>query len=81
MLGEEKVIVGVGGVFTATDVIEKLDAGADLVQTYTGFVYEGPGMVRKIVDELSHALQSGQWKWKSRFSPARQSLDSMQIGA
>src|SRR5690606_10442951 len=37
-------IIGVGGVFTADDVRAKLDAGASLVQVYTGFVYEGPGM-------------------------------------
>jgi dihydroorotate dehydrogenase len=41
-------IIGVGGVFSAKDAIDKLNAGADLVQVYTGFVYEGPGMVRKI---------------------------------
>jgi dihydroorotate dehydrogenase len=41
-------IIGVGGIFTTEDALEKLDAGADLVQVYTGFVYEGPGMVKKI---------------------------------
>jgi dihydroorotate dehydrogenase len=41
-------IIGVGGIFSAEDALEKLNAGADLVQVYTGFVYEGPGMVRKI---------------------------------
>jgi len=41
-------IIGVGGILTADDAIEKLEAGADLVQVYTGFVYEGPGMVKKI---------------------------------
>jgi dihydroorotate dehydrogenase len=41
-------IIGVGGIFTAEDALEKLDAGADLVQVYTGFVYEGPGMVKRI---------------------------------
>ncbi len=75
MLGEQKVIVGVGGVFTATDVIEKLDAGADLVQVYTGFVYEGPGMIQKIVDELNHALSTGQWVWKSRFGSSKPTAD------
>jgi dihydroorotate dehydrogenase len=35
-------LVGVGGIFTSDDVREKLDAGADLVQLYTGFIYEGP---------------------------------------
>ncbi len=50
--GKEMVIIGVGGIFTADDVKEKLDAGADLVQVYTGFIYEGPSMVRKILKSL-----------------------------
>ena len=41
-------IIGVGGIHTAEDAIEKLRAGADLVQLYTGFVYEGPSLIRKI---------------------------------
>ena len=41
-------IIGVGGIFTAEDAIEKLEAGADLVQVYTGFIYEGPSIARKI---------------------------------
>lgn len=41
-------IIGVGGIMTAEDAIEKLDAGASLVQLYTGFVYEGPSLVKAI---------------------------------
>lgn len=41
-------IVAVGGIFTAEDALAKLRAGASLVQVYTGFIYEGPGMVKKI---------------------------------
>ncbi|MDG1917314.1 MAG: quinone-dependent dihydroorotate dehydrogenase [Flavobacteriales bacterium] len=41
-------IIGVGGIHSAEDAIEKLNAGATLVQIYTGFVYEGPGIVRMI---------------------------------
>jgi dihydroorotate dehydrogenase len=41
-------IIGVGGIHSAEDAIEKLEAGADLVQIYTGFIYEGPGLVKKI---------------------------------
>jgi dihydroorotate dehydrogenase len=41
-------IIGVGGIHSAEDAIEKLEAGADLLQLYTGFVYEGPGIVKKI---------------------------------
>ena len=45
-------IVGVGGVMSVEDVKEKLDAGAVLVQIYTGLVYQGPGLVRKILRGL-----------------------------
>ena len=41
-------IIGVGGVASANDAIEKLDAGASLVQLYTGLVYGGPGLVKRI---------------------------------
>jgi len=41
-------IIGVGGIFTAADAIEKLEAGASLVQVYTGMIYEGPGIVKEI---------------------------------
>ena len=41
-------IIGVGGIHTTDDVQEKLAAGASLVQLYTGFVYEGPGVVKRI---------------------------------
>jgi dihydroorotate dehydrogenase len=41
-------IVGVGGIHSAEDALEKMDAGADLVQLYTGFVYEGPKLVKDI---------------------------------
>jgi dihydroorotate dehydrogenase len=45
-------IIGVGGIHTAEDAIEKLQAGADLVQVYTGFIYEGPGIARKICEGI-----------------------------
>ena len=41
-------IIGVGGIHTAQDAIEKLEAGASLVQLYTGFIYEGPALVKAI---------------------------------
>jgi len=49
-------IIGVGGVFTAADVYEKLRAGASVVQVYTGFIYEGPGMVRRLLEGLGPLL-------------------------
>lgn len=45
-------IIGVGGVITAEDAREKLDAGASLVQIYTGLIYQGPGIVQQILREL-----------------------------
>ena len=45
-------VVAVGGIFSADDALEKFDAGAALVQLYTGFIYEGPGLVRRICDAL-----------------------------
>lgn len=46
-------IMGVGGIFDAEDVIEKFECGASLVQIYTGFVYEGPSIVKKINKKLT----------------------------
>ncbi len=41
-------IIGVGGIHSASDALEKIEAGADLVQLYTGFVYEGPNLITSI---------------------------------
>lgn len=41
-------IIGVGGIHSEQDAIDKLNAGASLVQLYTGFIYEGPGLVKRI---------------------------------
>ena len=41
-------IIAVGGIHSAEDALEKLNAGASLVQLYTGFIYEGPGLIKKI---------------------------------
>lgn len=45
-------IIGVGGIQTAEDAKEKLEAGADLLQVYTGFIYEGPSIVKNILQAL-----------------------------
>lgn len=47
-LGPGYPIIGAGGVMTPQDAVDKLKAGADLIQIYTGFIYEGPGFVRRI---------------------------------
>ncbi len=49
-------IIGVGGIFTGADAWEKLTAGASLLQVYTGWTYEGPWMVRRILSELLNQL-------------------------
>jgi len=46
--GDKLVIIGCGGIFNAEDVKEKLDFGASLVQLFTGLVYEGPFLIKKI---------------------------------
>lgn len=45
-------LVAVGGIFTAPDIREKLEAGASLVQVYTGYIYEGPGLPARLCREL-----------------------------
>ena len=51
-------IIGVGGIFSAYDAWEKIAAGATLVQIYTGLVYEGPGLIRKIVAGLAERMKA-----------------------
>ena len=48
LLGPDYPLIGVGGIFSAQDAIAKMQAGANLVQAYTGFVYEGPGFASRI---------------------------------
>ncbi|MEQ9565684.1 MAG: quinone-dependent dihydroorotate dehydrogenase, partial [Pseudomonadales bacterium] len=46
-------IIGVGGILSPRDAQAKIDAGASLVQLYTGFVYRGPKLVRECAKELA----------------------------
>lgn len=66
-VGRDMTIVGVGGIFNASDAYEKILAGASLIQVYTGFVYEGPFICRSInrglverlhADGLSHVSEA-----------------------
>jgi dihydroorotate dehydrogenase len=50
--GKAFPIIGVGGIHSPEDALEKIKAGADLVQLYTGFIYEGPGLVKRINQKL-----------------------------
>lgn len=53
-LGKDVLIIGSGGVMTPQDAIDRINAGADLIQLYTGFVYEGPGLVKRILEKLKN---------------------------
>ena len=50
-------IIGVGGIHSADDAIEKLEAGASLIQLYTGFIYEGPALVKSINKKILQKIQ------------------------
>ncbi len=52
-LGTKVPIIGVGGIMTADDALEKLNAGATLLQLYTGFIYKGPKLIQEILNKLS----------------------------
>ncbi|MCG3164590.1 MAG: Dihydroorotate dehydrogenase (quinone) [Bacteroidia bacterium] len=51
--GKAFPIIGVGGIHSPEDALEKLNAGASLVQLYTGFIYEGPGLVKRICKAIN----------------------------
>lgn len=51
-------IIGVGGIHSPEDALEKLDAGASLVQIYSGFVYEGPRLLKRINQAILHKQAS-----------------------
>ena len=51
-LGREFPIIGVGGVLSVADALAKINAGADLVQIYTGLIYRGPALVRQAAQAL-----------------------------
>lgn len=53
LVGPDYPLIGVGGVFTAADVRAKMAAGANLVQLYTGFIYEGPLLASRLARELA----------------------------
>lgn len=54
-VGSELILVGVGGVCSAEDALRKRQAGADLVQIYSGFIYEGPDLIRNCAAALARA--------------------------
>ena len=60
-LGPDFPIIGVGGILSAADAVGKIDAGADLVQIYTGLIYQGPALVQQAAKALrNHAARTGR---------------------
>lgn len=57
-LGDSKALIGVGGVDSAASARAKLEAGADLIQLYTGYVFKGPGLIGEIMDGLDRASEA-----------------------
>lgn len=55
-------VIGVGGIFGAEDAYEKIKAGASLIQIYTGLIYEGPGLIKKINRGLVKLMQRDGFK-------------------
>ena len=52
-------VVGVGGIMSPEQAKQMLDAGASLVEIYSGFIYEGPSLVKRINKYLENAARSG----------------------
>jgi dihydroorotate dehydrogenase len=50
--GKSFPIIGVGGIHSEEDALEKLEAGASLIQLYTGFIYEGPGLIKRVNKQI-----------------------------
>ena len=79
---KELVIIGVGGVESAEDAQEKLAAGADLVQIFTGMIYEGPAIVKNILKGLTSVAENRQQSLPASHSggPARMTASSGRAG-
>lgn len=65
-LGKAFPIVAVGGIMCAGDALEKLNAGADLIQLYTGFIYEGPRFGKR--NQRSYPARRLA-EWQARYPP------------
>jgi dihydroorotate dehydrogenase len=59
-LAGELPIIGVGGILSSEDAVEKIRAGASLVQVYSGFIYRGPDLVSEVADSLAKILRKNQ---------------------
>ena len=59
-LGKDYPIIGVGGILSAEDAVSKIEAGADLVQIYTGLIYKGPALVRQAAQAIRQHLAAAR---------------------
>jgi len=59
-LGKDFPIIGVGGILSAQDAVKKIDAGADVVQIYTGLIYKGPALIQQAVQAIKQATAPRQ---------------------
>jgi dihydroorotate dehydrogenase len=57
-LGRGFPIIGVGGILSAADAISKIDAGADVLQLYTGLIYQGPDLIQQCAQAIKNHCQS-----------------------
>lgn len=61
-VGDSMAIIGVGGIMTGRDAAARLEAGADLIQLYSGFIYEGPALIESALKEIAEAIGSASEK-------------------
>jgi dihydroorotate dehydrogenase len=60
LLGPHFPLIGVGGIMTAKDAVEKINAGADCVQLYSGLIYHGPALIKSVAQALQTHSASRQ---------------------
>ena len=64
-------IIGVGGIMSGADAQDMIDAGASLVEIYSGFIYEGPALVKKIIKHFEkNSVKTGAQRKKSTLASA-----------
>ena len=59
-LGPQFPIIGVGGIMTAQDALDKIAARANLIQLYTGFIYGGPSLIKEINQSIARGMRNGE---------------------
>jgi dihydroorotate dehydrogenase len=62
LAGRDLMLIGAGGIFSAADALDKILAGATLVQLYTGFAYQGPALIPRLKKGLAASLAQRGFK-------------------